>query len=172
MGHNVDAMVRFLILILIGAFIWWLSWRVVKGFRRGSRALSAPYLEGLSSVCYGVSEIIGEAVEGLLNARFNTVFVRFEEGVARLEEIFARVGAHDRSWQELKGTVERELEEVRNRLYGYHKVFTEQQKALDRGDSVSARTLASQLQSELEALRRSASVWMKRLDETTNRLNN
>ena len=129
-------MIRFLILILVGTFIWWLSWRVIRGFRRGSRALSTPYLEGLSSVCYGVSEIISEAAEGLLNARFDTVFVRFEEGVARLDEIFARVGAHDRSWQELKGTVERELEEIRNRLYGYHKVFTEQQKALDRGDSV------------------------------------
>ncbi len=165
-------MVRFLILILVGAFIWWLSWRVIRGFRRSSRALSTPYLEELSSICYSVSEVISEAVEGLLNARFDTVFVRFEEGVARLEEIFDRVGAHDRSWRELKGTVERELEEIRGRLYGYHKVFTEQQGALGRGDSAAARTLTSQLQSELEALRRSASVWMQRLDEVTKRLNN
>jgi hypothetical protein len=163
-------MIKYLFLILIGTLAWWFFRRLFREL--GKEPRHQPYVEGLSSICYAVSEIITRAAEDLTNADFKTVFVRFEEGVSRLDETFAKSGDHGASWLDLKKQVEQDLDGIRDRLFEYHAVFTKQQAALERNEVEEARKLTADLNGELDFLRQAAMMWLSRLDETSKRLNN
>ena len=75
-------------------------------------------------MCYRVSEIITNAVEGLINEDFKIVFVRFEKEVSQLEETFIAIGDQGDSWRDLKKQVEEDLDAIRDKLFAYREIFT------------------------------------------------
>ena len=163
-------MIRYLFFILISTLAWWLFRRLLQELRKGPR--NQQYFEGLTSVCYRVSEIITNAVEGLINEDFKTVFIRFEKEVSQLEETFIAIGDQGGSWRDLKKQVEEDLDGIRDKLFAYREIFTKQQVAIERNDVDEVRELTVHLDRELDLLRQAALMWLTRLDETSKRLNN
>lgn len=166
-------MFRLLIFVLLALFIAWLWRRVSRELLRPpprAAGTVASGAEGLASICYRLSEIVAEAADGLADARFDTLFVRFEDGVAGLMAMVERNEATLAEPDEFRRQLRREVDGVRDRLYGYHRLFSEQQAALERGDGAAARELTGRLQGQLEELRGTAGVWRRRFEESSRRL--
>tara|TARA_Y100001934_G_C12156977_1_gene680087 strand:+ start:356 stop:808 length:453 start_codon:yes stop_codon:yes gene_type:complete len=150
--------------------VWWFFRKLLQELRKGPR--NQTYFEGLSSICYRVSEIITHAVEGLIKVDFTAVFVRFEKEVSQLEKAFNAIGDQGDSWGDLKNQVEEDLDGIRDRLFAYRELFTKRRAALERNDVNEVRKLSGHLNRELDLLRQTALMWFTRFDEASKRLKN